>query len=426
MFDGDLLLLPEANPSVDDGFQPFDGRLGKLRYLALALMVATSPVSKEVAQLCMSFPEAELDPFDFDLDEKSSIKRAPVAYPILCSHVLTHTTGALIAGTLFGSLFQSCVSGKCLIFLFAVPPPTTVTGQARAEEGLHTIDALVDECRNFIQLGLIARVAQVILAKLRSHFDDDPAWEQRVCAIIEQDRQSLQDAGMDGQEWISFGMTILHSMLSPAKSGSRRHAQSFSSLPRQKDADAISSQISQAIDSAKEEAAAFLRDLSLICQIIIPNIFCSHPINQQDDDTTRESKHLFERYAELLGMEDLRAMLKSDLLEEIMMSWYSQSTGKATNKLEFPRVFHGLTWPVEHCTSPKDMPPTCLPLLGNGSFEKAAEDEADALSRILYLPKSYTDLYAELSEMCPDCEQTALCLVCGQVSRGQLTGVMQK
>ena len=91
--------MPEASSSVDDGFQPFDGRLGKLRYLSLALMVATSPVSKEVIQLCMSFPEPDLDPFDFDADEKSSIKRSPVAYLILCSHVLTHTVGALISAT---------------------------------------------------------------------------------------------------------------------------------------------------------------------------------------------------------------------------------------------------------------------------------------------------------------------------------------
>lgn len=97
LLDGDLLLLPKPDLSVDDG-QPFDGRLGKLRYLALALMVATSPVSREVVQLCM-FPTPPVDPFDFDLSEKSSMKRLPVAYPILCSHVLTHTTGALIAVT---------------------------------------------------------------------------------------------------------------------------------------------------------------------------------------------------------------------------------------------------------------------------------------------------------------------------------------
>ena len=101
MLDGDLLLLPEPNPSVDDGFQPFDGRMGKLRYLGLALMVATSPVAKEVVQLCTSFPVqvAPTDPFDFDEDVKSTIKRAPVAYPILCGHVLSHTTAALIAVT---------------------------------------------------------------------------------------------------------------------------------------------------------------------------------------------------------------------------------------------------------------------------------------------------------------------------------------
>ena len=101
MLDGDLLLLPEPNPSVDDGFQPFDGRMGKLRYLGLALMVATSPIAKEVVQLCMSFPVqvAPTDPFDFDEDVKSTIKRAPVAYPILCGHVLSHTTAALIAVT---------------------------------------------------------------------------------------------------------------------------------------------------------------------------------------------------------------------------------------------------------------------------------------------------------------------------------------
>ena len=98
LLDGDLLLLPKPDLSVDDG-QPFDGRLGKLRYLALALMVATSIVSREVVQLCM-FPIPPVDPFDFGLSEStSSMKRLPVAYPILCSHVLTHTTGALIAVT---------------------------------------------------------------------------------------------------------------------------------------------------------------------------------------------------------------------------------------------------------------------------------------------------------------------------------------
>jgi len=35
--------------------------------------------------------------------------------------------------------------------------------------------------------------------------------------------------------------------------------------------------------------------------------------------------------------------------------------------------------------------------------------------RVLVIPTSYTDLYAELGTLMPDCEQTAVCLICGEV-----------
>jgi len=47
-------------------------------------------------------------------------------------------------------------------------------------------------------------------------------------------------------------------------------------------------------------------------------------------------------------------------------------------------------------------------------FNKASDD--DSIYRISYLPKSYTDLYAELNNLYPNNDQTAVCLVCGQVS----------
>jgi len=150
--------MPEVDPSLDGGSQPFDGRLGKLRYLGLALMAAASPVSREAVQLCISFPADEQDPFDFDAAERSLVKRAPVAYPILTGHVLTHTVGALIA----------------------------VAGRARAEEGRHHIDCVVGDCRNVVNLGLVARVGQVILAKLRPYFGED----QQVCLVIDQMKDS--------------------------------------------------------------------------------------------------------------------------------------------------------------------------------------------------------------------------------------------
>ena len=383
---GDLLLLPEANPSIDDGFQPFDGRLGKLRYLALALMVSTSPVAKEVIHLAMSFPEPEHDPFDFDAEERSSIKRAPVAYPILCGHVLTHTTVALLA----------------------------VAGSARAEEEKQcSIDTVVNDCRHLMQIGLIARLAQTILARLRSNFGEGPVWEQQVCAVIEhnmaQTSTGLMDA--DEQEWRYFGTTIIQVLLSSTKSESQTER------PLPKDADRIASQIFHAIELAKIEAIDFLMNLSVICQMIVPNIFCAYSSSQEDGQQCENSLKIFRRCMSLLGLETDPTILESDLLQEIMKSWYSQAVGKNTNKLDFPRVFRGSTWPCisqQHDMDRKnDMPSTCLPLLGNCTTETNNGD--DMSSRILYLPKSYTDLYAELSEMYPDSEQTALCLVCGQV-----------
>lgn len=385
---GELLLLPEANPSVDDGFQPFDGRLGKMRYLGLALMAAASPVTKEIVQLCI-FPEPELDPFDFDISENSSIKRAPVAYPILCGHVLTHITAALIA----------------------------VTGRSRAEEGRYRIDSVVDDCRNFVQIGLVARVAQVMLASLRSMFSEDPLWDQKVWSIIE-NTKTEDSASIDSDEdWRHFGTMILKALLSPSVPVSNPSTLSPCSMTP-KDAEKISSNIMYAIESAKTEATTFLRDISLICQILIPNIFCSN-LSHQDVSQSEDVMSKFKFYMSLFHAEKPCTMMQSDLLQQVLNSWYAQSTGKNTNQLDFPRIFHEAAWPVmphidkSDISGPNEISSTGLPLLGN--YDSANLN--DSHSRIYYLPKSYTDLYAQLSEMCPDSEQTALCLVCGQVSQ---------
>lgn len=381
---GDLLLFPEANASVEEGYQPFDGRLGKLRYLSLALMVATSPVSMEVTQLCMSFPGPEPDPFDFDMDENSSIKRAPVTYPILNSRVLTHTTGALIA----------------------------VTGRARAEEGKYRIESLVNDCRNFVQIGLIARVGQVLLARLRLELCDDPIWEQHVCLSIEHNMmRNSGNVDADEQEWRHFCVMVLRILLSQAKTAVL-HQVPCNSPPHScpNDADELSCHILHAIESAKSMAISFLRDLSLICQILIPNIFCMSPANHTDVHN-EDSAAMLKCYVSLFNLESQCKMLDCPLLQEIMKSWYAHSSRKDTNQLEFLRVYRGAT--DGPSAVPIKMPPTSLPLLGNCCFSNAKEN--DSFPRVLHLPKSYTDLYVMLSEMCPNMEQTALCLVCGQV-----------
>ena len=81
-------------------FEMFDGRIGKLRYFALATMVATSAVSREVTQLALAFPcQAEGLPTTNANDSVSTeeILRAPIVYPILSGHVLTHVVAAMFA-----------------------------------------------------------------------------------------------------------------------------------------------------------------------------------------------------------------------------------------------------------------------------------------------------------------------------------------
>lgn len=54
-----------------------------------------------------------------------------------------------------------------------------------------------------------------------------------------------------------------------------------------------------------------------------------------------------------------------------------------------------------------------MELLG-GYYEKYTY-KGNPHRRLLKLPTSYTDLYAELTRLCPDCEQIALCFICGEV-----------
>jgi hypothetical protein len=64
-------------------------------------------------------------------------------------------------------------------------------------------------------------------------------------------------------------------------------------------------------------------------------------------------------------------------------------------------------------------------LLGGYVEDRSVPTMISPRPRIHLLPTSYTDLYAELGVLCPDSEQTALCLICGEVlnanGRGECT-----
>jgi Proteolysis_6 C-terminal len=55
-----------------------------------------------------------------------------------------------------------------------------------------------------------------------------------------------------------------------------------------------------------------------------------------------------------------------------------------------------------------------VPLIG-GYRDEALSKQMNNRPRVAVIPTSYTDLYAELGALLPDCEQTAVCLICGEV-----------
>lgn len=415
-----VVMLPDSHTSADGDSQPFDGRMGKLRYLGLALMAATSPVCREVMQLCMSFPlQSNADPFDFDahIRETEEKERAPIVYPILCGHVLTHTTSALCA----------------------------IAGQARtqsdfpemiAENGLR-VRNVIHESQKIVQIGLIARIIQVILAHLRMaivgnlsapkcNSKMDRTWEEKILsAVLEIEKELNIDKSSDEYTWkLSCLMMIKASM--PGIEGQLESSLAMNCSER---AD-LKNHVINGIEVAKGAAIEFLRDISVIMQILTPNIFSKNSTLQETKMRSELTPTVVLK--SLLTIHDfdfdmIANSLKSELLIEVIANWYVDASQKKEGYpnrigLDFPEFFfRGMDWPQTPFGDRFDrksssmMPSTALPLLGGYKSTTRLMQEG-SLCQIAWLPKSYTDLYAELGSVCPDSDQTALCLVCGQVS----------
>ena len=117
----------------------------------------------------------------------------------------------------------------------------------------------------------------------------------------------------------------------------------------------------------------------------------------------------------LIRMESIHDMIQSNLVQQVIKSWVSEATEKNASQLEYPRDINCETWPVgrgQHSNASDDIPPHCSPLLG---YLTSTTPINPPSCRITCLPISYTDLYAQLSVLCPDNDQIALCLICGSV-----------
>jgi hypothetical protein len=429
----------------------FDGRIGKLRYFALATMVATSAVSREVTQLALAFPcQAEGLPTTNANDSVSTeeILRAPIVYPILSGHVLTHVVAAMFATCGRGRARSDFNRGSESFY-----DKSKTKGQSAS-------DFILSDCSSFIRLGFLARTLQVLLgcittAALSVGINEGSGFVPVMQGDITHYLENTTDLGY----WERGCLLLLSSALSGADSSVTGTNNDNMKMPR---IELLPPWQQEAFEAAKTSAVAFLSDAGLIMQVLHPA--ASSWFNLNDNRSFREGK--LERLMACLDVESIEESIKSPLVCQVVRSWYksarSESTWdhpesyaeSSTAKISLEKRFvcytrnQVLDWPlgappdtlkeekINSAADPQLITPAStengdseglqtLPkysskkkILLFGGLQQSSDfssDSSPVRKQIDMLPTSYTDLYADLGTLCPDYVQTAICLVCGTV-----------
>ena len=471
--DGHLLIIPRPSSADDGGSQPFNGRLGKLRYLAVAMMSATGAIAADIVQLVLSFP------VDLDFSMKCSRenpRRAPIAYPLLFGHVMTHVTTAL-----FACCGRARAQGDS-IETWQVPSGNSIG--LDVSSGLQTsprrVDDVINDCEGFIKLGLLARLLQVLLGKLQipctgiANSKDLLEALKTICAEAQASISGIE------LEWMQSCTFLLRIALSASlgEGGGQ-----LVPLPESKDYVRICA-------AASGAACVFLSEMATIFQILVPGMMARYDSGGKPAATSNEgdipSSYIgFAKLRSRFDFETVGSMLESTLTQQIVTNWFWTActfAREASNSTENPgeailcerlrrtQGFRPQDWPSagsldsfrakgvhsgkgpEKFSSPEPQPHDdsaphtperasvpqsftpgrdilpggstpvlvsftsrkSVPLIGGFTVDEIRPDSL-ARSRIAVLPTSYTDLYAELGSLMPDCEQTAVCLICGEV-----------
>jgi hypothetical protein len=479
--DDNLIVMPPPNPDLEDGSQPFDGRLGKLRYLGLAVMAAAGAVSADLVQLVLSLPLAPegVVPMDPPARVGDPVHRAPVVFPILFGHVLTHIVAAMCAAS-----GRARARSDSLELAWPVPFSTRGSFYGMSKEHMKSIDGVMKDCEGFIKLGLLARILQVLLGTMQ--IEPGPTASGRRVLVIKCIRQALLDhpsAIADPQsadQWLRSCAYLLDAALSNDVSMVVVASPAYET--------AVMNRFKVACQDAADAATLFLSEIGTIYQILVPGVALRQDKlrHQKRRPTLTESgdfRSLGSLYGLIsdLGLEQIDDMLKSNLVRQVVSTWFRQAcdhTSKSATtaddasrsmlqkRLFETEGFHIYDWPMESSrtkdnddddekkvgavagsvaaqpqdgSSPMELDsyPSSIrparveirsssssgPLVTFSSRKSVhllggyAQDRTMPLirPRIRMLPTSYTDLYAELGHLCPDSEQTALCLICGEV-----------
>lgn len=473
--DDKLVLMPTPSFSGNDGdgTQPFNGRLGKLRHFGLAVMAACGAVSADLVQLVMCFPldkdsadtSSSVDPLTAFFDGPT---RAPIVFPFLLGHVLTHVVAAMCA-----ACGRARARSDCLELAWPAPFSRrgSFSGPLREKDSLAA--SVANDCEGFIMLGVLARMLQILLNRMDISASAES--DRRGTFVVNSLRKIIenQDKDAEGFSWLQSCFLLLEQALAIDSNVD------WTTVPSADESGtALEDQFRNACSVAASETVSFLSDVGIIFQMLVPGVVAtfqvgdsSQPPNNASDTDLTASLSTLRKLQKCLGLEAVEDMLQSPLVHEVVRNWYETArsharvsvaeesglySGKIRSRLYQTEGFRCFDWPMDSMrpyvkgqVSSKDNDSTSMVVDTNpasiatdrkesrqasnplvcfsskksiqllGGYAVTGKEDATTLThpRVVTLATSYTDLYATLGSLCPDCDQTALCLICGEVSR---------
>jgi hypothetical protein len=475
--DGKLVIMPRPVATEDDGTQPFTGRLGRLRYFGLAVMAAAGAVAADLVQLVLPFPLEGRGTSNATNVDQEKPHRSPIVYPILYGHVLTHVVAAICASSGRARARSDSLelvwpvpfsSRGSFVSSEGMSLRTTVDSVVEDSEGFLKLGLLA----RVLQV-LLGKLDMQGLDNIPG-FET----EVLVAKILRGLRASGDFASPEGQ-WRLVCINLLGMALSKDANTAvdvpeNPHVES-AIADRLNEGCSLAA---DAACAYLAEIGTVLQILlpGVMARYSTEDIETTYDSMQTNSSlvTLEKLRSLFrlEPIGEMLQSDAIRAVVSSWYEDArrhakaatLPSDTISGSGAAVCGRLFRTQGFRVFDWPMDSCqynvpvnasTSKKDTPPTSkadepqdevavpmeidtiqpagiqtsvselisrvtralvkksVPLIGGYALEPTAKNSGRP--RVARIPSSYTDLYAELGQLLPDSEQTAVCLICGEV-----------
>ena len=416
-----LILMPKPSSTEDEGSQPFNGRLGRLRNLGLVMMAAAGAVGPDLVQLVMPFPTK------IARSTSELPARAPISHPLLFGNILTHVVAAFCTTSgqdISPDSWQSVLKGNV-----DIPDRVDIGGKSRA-------DIIAEDCEGFLKLGLLARVVQVLCKEIGVNFNSAASFTKALVelAISEYEYNSPMELA-----WLKSCRSLLITTIGNSATGKRDEAKA----PVAED---VKEKFQSACLVAAGAASSYLADAGTIVQLLVPNIMSRYEVSsigvtesveENDQDSSIRTLAMLQS---LFRIESMDEMLNSELVVEVVTNWFdevasftqrarSMKTNNEGFSLMTPQSFRAWDWPLEsvedyksaallnkknvmEAAAGRQSPKRTFPLVGGYSLD--VQSKTNDHPRVKALTSSYMDLYAKVGELKPDAERTAVCLICGE------------